>query len=241
MSEIEKLLKVEKLNVYYGNVNVVRDVSFEISKNEKIVTIVGSNGAGKSTLLNAIFGLKRAQTGSIWFQKNRIDNLQPHQIIKLGISYVPEGRNIFSYMTVIENLLVGVQSKRSPSSLRDSLEFVYNSFPILKERKKQLAKTLSGGEQQMLTMGRGLMITPKLLILDEPSLGVSPLLTEQIFEVIKKLSQEEINILLCSQETAYSLELADLAFVMENGKIVLSGPGNKLAKNKFVKKSYLGL
>jgi branched-chain amino acid transport system ATP-binding protein len=234
------LLKVDNIDVSYGELQVLWDVSFEVGEKE-LVAIVGSNGAGKTTLMKTISGLLRPTKGSITFLDNRIDKFPPHKIVDLGISLVPEGRQLFPEMTVQENLELGAYQKRAREKLKDSLEWVYQLFPILKERKSQLAGTLSGGEQQMLAIGRALMSRPKLLMLDEPSLGLMPIFVKTTFKAIEKLKEEAVTILLVEQNVRQALELADRGYVLETGRIVLSNTGKKLLSDEGVKKAYLGL
>lgn len=234
------LLEVKNIDVAYGELQVLWDVSFEVREKE-LVAIVGSNGAGKTTLMKTISGLLHPIKGSITFLENRIEKFPPHKIVRLGISLVPEGRQLFPEMTVQENLELGAYQKQAREKLKDSLEWVYQLFPILKERKAQLAGTLSGGEQQMLAIGRALMSRPKLLMLDEPSLGLMPIFVKTTFKAIEKLKDEGVTILLVEQNVRQALELADRGYVLETGRIVLSDKGKNLLKDERVKKAYLGL
>ena len=236
------LLKVNNLNAYYGELQVLWNVSFKVLKGE-IVAIVGPNGAGKTTTLNAIMGTLCRAEGEIYFSNKRIDHLPPHKRVKLGLTLVPEGRHIFPYMTVLENLKLGAYVRKyAQEDLEKTLEEVYNLFPRLREREKQRAGTLSGGEQQMLAIGRALMSKPKLLMLDEPSLGLAPNLVEEVFEALRKLRKRmRVSILLVEQHVHEALELADRGYVLENGRIILEGRGKELLENTYLKKAYLGL
>jgi len=234
------LLTVDKINVFYGDAQALWNVGFKVDKGE-IVTIVGSNGAGKTTTLKAISGLLHPNSGVINFLGSRIDNLLPHHIIDLGIAQIPEGRRLFPYMNVLENLEMGAYTRRAREKKKDTLEWVYQLFPILKERKNQLAGTLSGGEQQMLAIGRGLMSRPQLLMLDEPSLGLAPKLVLTVFETVKKINEEGVTVLLVEQNVRHALELANRGYTLETGRIVLEGEGKKLIANEHIKKTYLGL
>ncbi len=232
------MLSVQNINVYYGKIHAVKDVSFEVNDGE-IVTLIGANGAGKSTVLKTISGLLHSTTGSITFENKELLRVAPHKIVPMGLAHVPEGRRIFQAMTVEENLEMGAYVAK-PSSVAAHLENVYERFPRLKERKRQIAGTLSGGEQQMLAMGRGLMSDPKLLMLDEPSMGLAPILVEQIFDIIKELRDHGTTILLVEQNARMALKIADRGYVLETGKIVLSGTGAELLNSPEVKKAYLG-
>ncbi len=234
------MLKINKLNIFYGKVQVLWDISMTIEETE-IVALVGANGAGKTTLLKAISGLLQPASGTIEFAGQRIDGLPPHKIVEMGLSHIPEGRRLFTDMSVHENLEMGAYSSRSWKSRHETFERVYESFPILKERAGQLARTLSGGEQQMLAMGRGLMPKPKLCMFDEPSFGLAPMVMNEVFDVIKALREQGITILLIEQNVPRTLEIADRAYVLENGRIVLEGDCQQLLKEEMVKKAYLGL
>jgi len=237
---MEPLLKVNKINVFYGDLQALWDVSFEVYEGEKVV-IVGANGAGKTTTLKTISGLLRPRSGTIEFMGQRIDRLPAHKIVELGIAHVPEGRRLFPKMTVLENLEMGAYTKRAREKFEDTLEWVFSIFPRLKERKNQIAGTMSGGERQMLAIARGLMSRPKLLMLDEPSLGLAPKLVLKTFEVIQRISEEGVTILLVEQNVRHALELADRGYVLETGRITLSGTGEELLNNDYVKKAYLGM
>lgn len=232
------MLKVENINVYYGSIHAIKNVSFDVNQGE-IVTLIGANGAGKSTTLQTVSGLLHSKTGSITFLGEKLDTTPAHKIVTKGIAHVPEGRRIFLQMSVEENIQMGAYTR--PSSEYDEvLAEVYDHFPRLKERRKQIAGTLSGGEQQMLAMGRAMMISPKLLMLDEPSMGLAPILVEQIFDIIRELHKSGTTILLVEQNAGMALDIADRAYVLETGKITLSGTGAELAKSEAVKKAYLG-
>ncbi len=235
---MERILKVDNINVYYGAIHAIKDVSFEVNEGE-IVTLIGANGAGKSTSLQTISGLLRSKTGAIEFRGENISRLLPHRIVEKGLAQVPEGRHIFLQMSVRENLEMGAYTA-SPSGLEGDIEEVYGRFPRLKERRKQIAGTLSGGEQQMLAIGRALMSRPKLLMLDEPSMGLAPILVEQIFDIIRELHKSGTTILLVEQNAQMALSVADRAYVMETGSITLSGTGAELAASDRVQKAYLG-
>ena len=232
------MLKVENINVYYGSIHAVKDISFEVNEGE-IVTLIGANGAGKSTTLQTVSGLLRSKTGSIKFLGEEISAVLPHKIVTKGIAQVPEGRRVFLQMTVEENLQMGAYTRPS-SEYADSIADVYERFPRLSERRKQVAGTLSGGEQQMLAMGRALMSKPRLLMLDEPSMGLAPILVEQIFEIIEELHKAGTTILLVEQNAQMALSIADRAYVLENGKVSLTGTGAELMQSEDIKKAYLG-
>ena len=232
------MLKAEDLNVYYGPIHAVKGVSFEVSEGE-IVTLIGANGAGKSTTLKTLSGLMRSRGGKIEFMDKSIASTAPHKIVELGLAQVPEGRRIFTRMTVEENLEMGAFIKKNANVEADK-ERVFEQFPRLKERRKQVAGTLSGGEQQMLAMGRALMSDPKLLMLDEPSMGLAPILVEQVFDIISELHKAGTTILLVEQNAEMALSIADRAYVMETGRITLSGTGKELAASEEVQKAYLG-
>ena len=232
------MLKVNDINVYYGAIHAIKGVSFEVNDGE-VVTLIGANGAGKSTILNTVCGLLRSRTGSIEFLDKNLASVPPHKVVELGMAHVPEGRRVFQQMTVEENLEMGAYTQPR-SGVGPNLERVYGQFPRLKERRKQIAGTLSGGEQQMLAMGRGLMSNPRLLMLDEPSMGLAPILVEQIFDIIKRLHQAGTTILLVEQNARMALSVADRGYVLETGKIVATGAGEELLRDEAVKKAYLG-
>ena len=233
------LLSVKDMSVYYHKVIAVKDISIEVEEGG-IITLIGANGAGKTTTLRAITGLKRPTAGEIWFEGRRIDKLPPEKINEAGIAMVPEGRRVFPQMTVMENLTMGAFLRKDKDGIEKDLENVFVHFPVLKEREKQMGGTLSGGEQQMLAMARALMSHPKLLLLDEPSLGLSPILVMEIAKIIKDLHQEGRTIVLVEQNARLALSLADHGYVLETGSIVLQGDAKKLQENKDVKKAYLG-
>ena len=232
------ILKVDDINVYYGSIHAIKGVSFEVNEGE-IVTLIGANGAGKSTTLNTISGLLHSRTGSVTFMGEALGKVPCHKIVSKGLALVPEGRRVFLQMTVQENLEMGAYTQ-SGKGIDQDLEHVYELFPRLKERMKQVAGTLSGGEQQMLAMGRALMSHPKLLMLDEPSMGLAPILVEQIFEIIQNLHKDGTTILLVEQNAAAALSVADRGYVLETGKIVTSGTGKELLASPAIKKAYLG-
>ena len=233
------MLNVNEINVFYGDLQALWDVSLRVDKGQ-MVTLVGSNGAGKTTLFKTVIGLLRPKSGSITFLGRRIDNLSPADIINLGIAQVPEGRRLFSSMNVRENLELGAYVPEARKKVGDTLDWVFSIFPILKERQNQLAGSLSGGEQQMLAIARGLMARPKMLMLDEPSLGLAPKLVVKVFDIVKKIKDEGVTILLIEQNIVQALAISDMGFVLETGRIVLEGTREQLLKNKHVKKAYLG-
>ena len=232
------VLTVRDINVYYGAIHAIKGISFDVNRGE-IVTLIGANGAGKSTTLHTISGLLRSKTGDIEFLESSIAKTPAHKIVSKGISHVPEGRRIFQGMTVEENLQMGAFVTK-PDRIAHNLEYVYEQFPRLKERTRQIAGTLSGGEQQMRAMGRALMSDPRLLMLDEPSMGLAPILVDQIFEIIQNLNKAGTTILLVEQNAQMALSVADRAYVIETGRITLSGTGEELAKSDEVRKAYLG-
>ncbi len=232
------LLDVKNINVYYGAIHAVKDVSFHVEEGE-IVTLIGANGAGKTTTLQTVSGLLRSRTGSIEFNGKAIQAVHPHKLVAHGLAQVPEGRRVFQQMTVEENLEMGAFTQPN-STVAPNLERVYRQFPRLKERRRQIAGTLSGGEQQMLAMGRALMSNPKLLMLDEPSMGLAPILVEQIFEIIQSLHQAGTTILLVEQNAQMALSIAHRGYVLETGKVVATDTGKALLNNEAVKKAYLG-
>lgn len=233
------MLRVEKLNVSYGKVPVLYDVDFNVD-DCAIVTLLGSNGAGKSSIMNAIMGLIKLSSGSIYFEETRIDVLSTDEIVKLGIALVPEGRELFVDMTVDENLYMGGYTHKSKREVEKNRALVFDVFPILKERRGQVAKTLSGGEQQMLAIGRCLMLNPKLMLFDEPSLGLAPLVVREIFRIIKDINGQGVSVLLVEQNANISLSISQSAFILETGRIVYFGSAKDLLLNDKVKKTYLG-
>ena len=232
------ILKVDDINVYYGSIHAIKSISFEVNEGE-IVTLIGANGAGKSTTLNTISGLLRSKTGHIEFMGEPLNHVPSHKVVSKGLALVPEGRRIFLQMSVQENLDMGAFSRRG-GNIDADMERVFEQFPRLKERRKQVAGTLSGGEQQMLAMGRALMSNPKLLMLDEPSMGLAPILVEQIFDIIKNLHKAGTTILLVEQNAQAALSVADRGYVLETGKIVTTGTGAELLASPAIKKAYLG-
>lgn len=233
------LLEVKDLEVYYGVICALKGISFEVNEGE-IVTLIGANGAGKTTTMQSVVGLIPKRAGTVTFDGHDINKTPCHKIVHLGMTQVPEGRRIFQELTVYENLLMGAYSVKDQSGFKNDLDAIYTRFPRLAERKNQIAGTLSGGEQQMLAMGRAIMSHPKLLMLDEPSMGLSPLLVDQVFEIIKDINKDGTTILLVEQNAGKSLAISDRAYVLENGKIVLSGTGKELSESEMVKKAYLG-
>ena len=233
------MLEVKNLEVYYGVICALKGISFEVNQGE-IVTLIGANGAGKTTTMQSVVGLIPKRGGSITFDGRDITKTPCHKIVHLGMTQVPEGSRIFQELTVYENLLMGAYSIKDKSGFKNDLDAIYTRFPRLHERKNQIAGTLSGGEQQMLAMGRAIMSHPKLLMLDEPSMGLSPLLVDQVFEIIKDINRDGTTVLLVEQNAGKSLAISDRAYVLENGSIVLSGTGAELAASEMVKKAYLG-
>ena len=234
------MLEFRNIDTFYGKAQALFGVSLRVDESE-IVALIGSNGAGKTTLLNTISGLLRPASGSVEFLGKRIDGLRPHSIVEFGISHIPEGRKLFADMTVRENLEMGAYVYEAWNRKEETLKQVYQVFPILKEREGQLARTLSGGEQQMLAMGRGLMSRPRLCMLDEPSSGLAPKLLLEVFRVIKSLREEGVTVFLIEQNVRHTLEIADRAYVLENGRIVSEGKSGKLLQDDHIKKAYLGL
>ena len=234
------LLKVNNIDAHYGDVQILHQVSLKVEEKE-IITIVGANGAGKSTLLKTIGGILNASSGEIWFMEERIDHLLSHKIVEKGLIRIPEGRKIFPTMTVLENLELGSYLPEAKVKRDQSLEQVFRLFPILENRRKQISGTLSGGEQQMLAIGRGLMSLPKLLMLDEPSLGLAPLLVKQIFSTVREINNQGTTILLVEQNVFNALDMAAEGYVLENGLIVLEGNSQDLLTDDYIKEAYLGV
>ncbi len=233
------MLEVKDLEVYYGVICALKGISFEVNEGE-IVSLIGANGAGKTTTMQSVIGLLPKRAGSVTFNGMDITKTPCHKIVHAGMTQVPEGRRIFQELTVYENLMMGAYTNKDQQKFKEDLETIYTRFPRLAERRNQIAGTLSGGEQQMLAMGRALMCHPKLLMLDEPSMGLSPLLVDQVFELIKDINKDGTTVLLVEQNAGKSLAISDRAYVMETGKIVLSGTGAELAASEMVRKAYLG-
>jgi branched-chain amino acid transport system ATP-binding protein len=236
---LKPVLKINGLNVFYGTIHALHDISFEVNEGE-IVTLIGANGAGKTTSLHTISGIIKPRSGEITFMGKNLNPIQPNKIVEMGLSQVPEGRRVFSNLTVLENLEMGAYSRKDKKGIKDDYEVVFSRFPRLKERVKQTAGTLSGGEQQMLAMGRGLMSRPKLLLMDEPSMGLAPLLVKEIFSIIKDINSTGTTILLVEQNANMALSIANRAYVIETGKIAISGDAKKLAASEEIRKAYLG-
>ena len=236
----ECMVTIENIDVYYGDVHVIRGISFDVNTGE-VVTVIGPNGAGKSTLLTTIMGFRHPRNGSISFNGSRIDRLPPEKIVRLGITFVPEGSRIFQDMSVLDNLKMGSYSKSARGDRKKNLDMVFALFPRLLERSRQKGGTLSGGERQMLAIGRALMSNPTMLLLDEPSLGLQPLLVTRVFETIQEISSMGLTILLVEQNVHFSLEITDRAYVLENGGIVMEGTGQSLMENDHVKNAYLAV
>jgi len=234
------MLRLEHVDAGYGDVQVLWDVSIHVDKQEFVV-LVGANGAGKSTIMKSISSLIQPAQGEIWFEDKRLDKVAPYRISDLGIAHVPEGRQLFPEMTVRENLEMGSLPAAAKAHRQETLEWVLELFPRLRERRKQMAGTLSGGEQQMCAIARGLMLKPKLMLFDEPSLGLSPLLTQEIFRLVRKIHQEGVTILMVEQNVKQTLAICDRAYVLENGRIVLEGKGRELLENEEVKQAFLGI
>jgi branched-chain amino acid transport system ATP-binding protein len=233
------VLELREVEVAYGNIRALKGISLTVAEGE-LVTLIGANGAGKSTTLKTISGLLRPKAGTLLYQDQALDRLPPHQIVALGISHCPEGRHLFGRLTVTENLRLGAVQRRDREEVPQDVEHVYKLFPVLKDRRTQLAGTLSGGEQQMLAIGRAMMSRPRLLLLDEPSLGLAPILVGLIFETIRQLKREGTTILLVEQNARLALDIADRAYVMETGRVTLQGPATELKHNPQVEHTYLG-
>lgn len=233
------MLEIKNLDVHFGVIHALKDISLTVNQGE-IVTLIGANGAGKTTSLRTISGLKKPTRGSIIFQGKDITSMSPQDRVKMGICQVPEGRRVFSTMTVLENLELGAYLRKDKSQISKDMKMIYERFPILEKRKKQAAGTLSGGEQQMLAMGRALMSSPRMLFLDEPSMGLAPLFVKEIFDIIKSINQTGTTILLVEQNASMALQIAHRAYVMETGSIVLSGTGEELMQSDEIRKAYLG-
>lgn len=232
------LLKVDNIEVYYGMIKALKGVSFEVNKGE-IVALIGANGAGKTTILHTVTGLLKPKTGTIIYNENDITKVPAHKIVSMGMAHVPEGRRIFQQLTVLDNIKLGAFTRKDKNEIEETLNYVYERFPRLKERKNQIAGTLSGGEQQMLAMGRALMSKPDFILMDEPSMGLSPLLVSEIFDIIKAINDNGTTVLLVEQNAKKALSIADRAYVLETGSIVLSGDAKELMNDESVKKAYL--
>ncbi|MBQ5678119.1 MAG: ABC transporter ATP-binding protein [Clostridia bacterium] len=232
------LLQVDNIEVYYGVIKALKGISFEVNKGE-IVALIGANGAGKTTILHTVTGLLKPKTGKISFKGNDITKVPAHKIVTMGMAHVPEGRRIFSQLSVLDNIKLGAFTRKDKEEIEETLNYVYERFPRLKERKNQIAGTLSGGEQQMLAMGRALMSKPEFVLMDEPSMGLSPLLVSEIFEIIKAINENGTTVLLVEQNAKKALSIADRAYVLETGNIVLSGDAKDLMNDESVKKAYL--
>lgn len=233
------MLEVKDLNVYYGMIQALKGISFEVNEGE-VIALIGANGAGKTTTLHAITGLIPAKSGSITFEGADIRKTPGHKIVSMGMAHVPEGRRVFAQLSVYENLKMGAYTRKDKEEFKETLEMVYKRFPRLEERKNQLAGTLSGGEQQMLAMGRALMSHPKMIVMDEPSMGLSPIYVNEIFQIIKDVSADGVTVLLVEQNAKKALSIADRAYVLETGNIILEGNAKELMNDESVKKAYLG-
>ena len=235
----EPLLKVENLEVYYGVINALKGISFEVNKGE-IVSLIGANGAGKTTTLHTITGLIRPKHGSVVYNGTELTKVAPHKIVSLGLSHVPEGRRIFQDLTVYDNLLLGAYVRKDKKKIEEDMDRVFEQFPRLKERRRQMAGTLSGGEQQMLAMGRALLSDPQMIVMDEPSMGLSPLLVSEIFEIIKSFREAGKTVLLVEQNAKKAMTVSDRVYVLETGSIIKEGKASDLINDESIKKAYLG-
>lgn len=233
------MLEIKDLHVSYGMIQAIQGVSFEVKEGE-VISLIGANGAGKTTVLHAITGLLKPKSGTIMFEGQDLVKTPAHKIVGLGMAHVPEGRRVFAQLSVYENLLMGAYTRKNKKEIEESLEMVYDRFPRLQERKKQMAGTLSGGEQQMLAMGRALMSKPKIILMDEPSMGLSPLFVSEVFDIIQKISQSGTTVLLVEQNAKKALSIADRAYVLETGRIALTGKASDLIHDENIKKAYLG-
>ncbi|MCI7618330.1 MAG: ABC transporter ATP-binding protein [Firmicutes bacterium] len=233
------MLEVRDLEVNYGSINAIKKISFDVNEGE-VIALIGANGAGKTTTLHTITGLLKAKSGSVKFEGKELLKTPPHKIVEMGMAHVPEGRRIFQQLTVYKNLTLGAFTRKDKASIDETLRMVYGKFPRLEERKKQVAGTLSGGEQQMLAMGRALMSKPKIVLMDEPSMGLSPLFVSEVFKIIEEIRASGTTVLLVEQNAKKALEIADRAYVLETGRIVLSGDAKDLMNDDSVKKAYLG-
>ena len=233
------MLQVKDLQVYYGVINAIKGVSFDVNEGE-VIALIGANGAGKTTILHTITGLVTPKSGSVEFEGKNLVKTPAHKIVGLGMAHVPEGRRVFAHLTVYDNLMLGAFSLTSRAKIEENLKYVYSHFPRLEERKNQVAGTLSGGEQQMLAVGRALMSRPKVIMMDEPSLGLAPIIVKGIFEIIKEINKQGVTVLLIEQNANMALKTANLGYVMETGRITLHGSGEELLANEAVKAAYLG-
>lgn len=233
------MLEIKDLEVYYGMIQAIKGVSFEVNQGE-VIALIGANGAGKTTILHTITGLLSPKKGSVLFEGTDITKVPAHKIVSMGMAHVPEGRRVFSELSVLENLKMGAYTRKNKAEVEEALQGVYKRFPRLEERKNQMAGTLSGGEQQMLAMGRALMSKPKIILMDEPSMGLSPILVNEIFDIIQAVSKSGTTVLLVEQNAKKALSIADRAYVLETGKIILQGDADKLLNDESVKKAYLG-
>ena len=234
-----KMLEVNDIKVYYGMIQAIKGISFEVNEGE-IISLIGANGAGKTTTLHTITGLLSHKSGSIYFMGEDLSKMPAHKIVEMGMAHVPEGRRVFAHLSVLQNLKLGAFTRKDAKEINKNMDMVFNRFPRLKERKNQLAGTLSGGEQQMLAMGRALMSSPKILLLDEPSMGLSPIYVSEIFNIIEELSSAGTTVLLVEQNAKKALSISDRAYVLETGKIALEGNSKDLLNNSEIKKAYLG-
>ena len=233
------MLSVNNLQVHYGMIQAIKDVSFEVNEGE-VIALIGANGAGKTTILHTVSGLLQPTKGSVIIEGQDITKVPAHKIVSLGMAHVPEGRRVFAQLTVLENLKLGAYTRKDKNEMEETLQMIYKRFPRLEERKNQIAGTLSGGEQQMLAMGRALMSHPKIILMDEPSMGLSPIFVEEVFKIIRDISAEGVTVLLVEQNAKKALNIADRAYVLETGNIILQGDAKKLLNDESVKKAYLG-
>ena len=233
------MLSVNNLQVHYGMIQAIKDVSFEVNEGE-VIALIGANGAGKTTILHTVSGLLQPTKGSVMFEGQDITKVPAHKIVSLGMAHVPEGRRVCAQLTVLENLKLGAYTRKDKNEMEETLQMIYKRFPRLEERKNQIAGTLSGGEQQMLAMGRALMSHPKIILMDEPSMGLSPIFVEEVFKIIRDISAEGVTVLLVEQNAKKALNIADRAYVLETGNIILQGDAKKLMNDESVKKAYLG-
>ena len=233
------MLSVNNLQVHYGMIQAIKDVSFDVNEGE-VIALIGANGAGKTTILHTISGLLQPTRGNVMFEGKDITKVPAHKIVSLGMAHVPEGRRVFAQLSVLENLKLGAYTRKDKTEMEETLKMIYQRFPRLEERKNQVAGTLSGGEQQMLAMGRALMSHPKIILMDEPSMGLSPIFVEEVFKIIRDISAEGTTVLLVEQNAKKALTIADRAYVLETGNIILQGDAKKLMNDESVKKAYLG-